>query len=62
VAMDGSAMFTTVISRTIMSWAQRTTASVMLRRSRVRGVSVRTTCGDWRSVTVGKVPLSVQAC
>ena len=56
--MDGRATFTTVMSKTIMSWAHRTTARVMFRRSRVWWSSVRTTCGDWRSVTVGKVPLS----
>src|SRR5271169_299401 len=32
--MDGSATFTTVMSSTIISWAQSTTASVMFRRSR----------------------------
>ena len=32
--MDGSATFTTVMSSTIMSWAQSTTASVMPGRCR----------------------------
>src|SRR5215469_11222433 len=54
--MDGSATFTTVRSRTIMSCAHRTTARVMFRRSRAgragrpAGLTGIASVRDWAAV------------
>ncbi len=53
--MLGSAMFTTVISRMIMSWAPSTRASAMPRRSGREAVPGRSSVGARGKEVVGMV-------